>query len=49
MLKQILTQAEKTTRQRKLKCRCGLHAYKWSWKHLCKVCVFCGQKKQIKG
>lgn len=48
----LIHEIQKTTeytKHRKLKCRCGIHTYKWSWRHLCKVCIFCGKKKQLKG
>lgn len=34
-------------RQRKLKCRIGLHVYKWSWRHLRRECIYCGKKKGV--
>ena len=32
-------------KRRQLKCRVGLHVYKWSWRHLRHECIYCGKKK----
>lgn len=31
----------------RLRCRCGLHVYKWSWRHLSKECVYCKKRKGV--
>ena len=31
---------------RRLRCRCNLHVYKWNWRKLAKVCVYCGKVKK---
>ena len=33
-------------RKQRLKCRCGMHVYKWSWRHLRRECVYCKKKKK---
>lgn len=40
-----LAQFEKIKQKQRLKCRIGLHVYKWSWRHLRHECIYCGKKK----
>ena len=28
-----------------LRCRCGVHIYRWNWRHLCQECIYCKRRK----
>ena len=31
---------------RKLRCSCGIHVYKWNWRHLGFECIYCKKRRQ---
>lgn len=46
-LGQWLSEGIKEDKAARLRCKCGIHQYRWDWHRLCRVCKVCGKKKEI--
>ena len=40
-----LNKGQQEDKVARLRCRCGLHKYKWDWRRLGYVCVYCKKRK----